>query len=126
MAWSGLSPFLKVLAFSTQRHVLSAVVLSHVPLALNGASRVLPTALVFGDIAGFFTNLYGQITIFALAESTFFFAWAAILYGASGVTGNERAKTYAQGALYAALVGLALAALAGTIAGVVNTAAQGE
>lgn len=76
-------------------------------------------------IEQFFTNLYGKLTAFALALSTFFFAWAAVLYGAAG-TGNERAKQHAQAALYAALVGLALALLAGVVAGLVNAAASGQ
>lgn len=82
--------------------------------------------LVLGDIAGFFIHLYAQLILFALAMATFFFAWAAILYTASGMTGNERTKTHAIGALYAALVGLALAILAGTVAGIINTAAAGQ
>ena len=73
----------------------------------------------------FFNNLYGKLTAFALALSTFFFAWAAVLYGASG-TGNERAKQHAQTALYAALVGLALALLAGVVSGLVSAAANGK
>lgn len=73
----------------------------------------------------FFTSLYGKLTAFALALSTFFFAWAAVLYGASG-TGNERAKQHAQAALYTALVGLALALLAGVVAGLISSAASGS
>ncbi len=73
----------------------------------------------------FFNSLYGKLTAFALAISTFFFAWAALLYGASG-TGNERAKQHAQAALYAALVGLALALLAGVVAGLIHAAASGQ
>lgn len=85
------------------------------------------TLVVLGDtsISDFFNGLYGKLTIFALAVATFFFAWAAILYMASG-TGNERAKQHAQSALYAALVGLALALLAGTVAGIINSAALGH
>jgi len=89
----------------------------------------LHTLLVLGDnpitIDQFFTSLYGKLTAFALALSTFFFGWAAVLYGASG-TGNERAKQHAQTALYAALVGLALALLAGVVAGLINAAASGK
>lgn len=93
-----------------------------------GAALVRSTwsaALVLGDLKGFFGNLYNQLTIFALAMAVFFFAWAAILYMASG-TGNERTKTHALQALYAALGGLALALLAQTVAGIVNTAANGQ
>lgn len=81
--------------------------------------------IVLGNLSGFFNNLYGQLTIFALAFATFFFAWAGILYAASG-SGNERTKQHAQSALYAALVGLALALLAGTVAGIINGAAKGQ
>lgn len=75
-------------------------------------------------IEQFFTSLYGKLTAVAVAVSTFFFAWAALLYGASG-TSNDRAKQHAQAALYAALVGLALALLAGVIAGLVGNSAGG-
>lgn len=94
---------------------------------IHSTSLTLP--LVLGDnpmtIGQFFDSLYGKLTAFALALSTFFFAWAAVLYGASG-TGNERAKQHAQAALYAALVGLALALLAGVVAGLINAAASGQ
>jgi hypothetical protein len=99
--------------------------------ALDGRGRMASVVLlraffILGDIAGFFTNLYGQITLFALAFSTFFFAWAALLYGASGTSGDQRARAHAMGALYAALAGLALALLAGTVAGIISTAAKGQ
>ena len=81
--------------------------------------------LVFASIDGFFSNLYGDITLFALAMATFFFAWAAILFMTAGAN-NERGRTHAQGALYAALGGLALALLAQTIAGLVDAAASGQ
>ena len=98
---------------------------------LDGRGRLAGVALlrplfVLLDIAGFFSNLYGQVTIFALAMSTFFLAWAALLYGASGTSGDQRARAQAMGALYAALAGLALALLAGTVAGVISTAAKGQ
>src|SRR2546425_12052422 len=80
--------------------------------------------IVLASIQGFFTNLYTDLTIFALAMATFFFAWAALLWMTSG--NNERNRTHAQSALYAALGGLALALLAQTISGLVNTAAQGQ
>lgn len=106
-------------------HTLMAalgILAQHVPLANQQG------LLLLGDdpltIQKFFSSLYGKLTAFALALSTFFFAWAAILYGASG-TGNERAKQHAQAALYAALVGLALALLAGVVAGLINDAASG-
>lgn len=78
---------------------------------------------ILGDIASFFNNLYTDLIFFSLAMSTFFFAWAALLYGASGTSGNERTKQHALSSLYAALIGLALALLAGTVAGIVDSAA---
>jgi TorA maturation chaperone TorD len=77
-------------------------------LTLNGPS-LWNMVIVFGSIQ---------------AMATFFFAWAALLWMTSG--NNERNKAHAQGALYAALGGLALALLAQTISGLVNTAAQGQ
>ena len=92
-------------------------------LNLHGTS-IWNLVIVLASIQGFFTNLYTDLTIFALAMATFFFAWAALLWMTSG--NNERNRTHAQGALYAALGGLALALLAQTISGLVNTAAQGQ
>lgn len=80
--------------------------------------------LVLGSISQFFTNLETDVVAFALAASTFFFAWAAILYMTAGE--NQRRIDYAKTSLYAALTGLALALLAGTIAGLVNAAASGQ
>ncbi len=90
--------------------------------SVNG---VCSAFVVLGDLNGFFNNSYNQFTLFALAMAVFFFAWAALLYMASG-SGNERTKTHALQALYAALGGLALALLAQTVAGIVNTAAKGQ
>ena len=70
---------------------------------------------IIASISNFFNNLEGDVVAFALAASTFFFAWAAILYMTSGE--NQRRIDYAKMSLYAALTGLALALLAGTIAG---------
>jgi hypothetical protein len=36
--------------------------------------------IVLGSISGFFSNLYNDLTAFALAMATFFFGWAALLY----------------------------------------------
>lgn len=80
--------------------------------------------LVLASISQFFTNLERDVVAFALAASTFFFAWAALLYMTSGE--NQRRIDYAKISLYAALTGLALALLAGTIAGLVNGAAAGQ
>ncbi len=80
--------------------------------------------LVMASISQFFTNLEGDVVTFALAASTFFFAWAAILYMTAGE--NQRRIDFAKTSLYAALTGLALALLAGTIAGLVNAAAAGQ
>jgi hypothetical protein len=89
---------------------------------------LLRVLLLLGDISisDFFSNLYGQITLCALAVCTFFFALAAMLYAASGVTGDQRARAHAQSALYIALGALALTLLAGTIAGTIVTAAGGQ
>ncbi len=80
--------------------------------------------LVLGSISQFFTNLETDVVAFALAASTFFFAWAALLYMSSGE--NQRRIDFAKATLYAALTGLALALLAGTIAGLINAAAAGQ
>jgi len=80
--------------------------------------------IVLGSIAGFFTNLYNDLTVFALAMATFFFAWAALLYMTANQ--NENHRVQARSNLYIALGGLALAILAQTIAGLVNGAAKGQ
>jgi uncharacterized membrane protein len=82
------------------------------------------SAIVLGDIAGFFTNLYNDLTAFALAMATFFFAWAALLYMTANQ--NENHRTQARSTLYVALSGLALAILAQTIAALINGAALGQ
>ena len=80
--------------------------------------------IVMGSISGFFSNLYNDLTAFVLAMATFFFGWAALLYMTSNQ--NENHRVQARSALYVALSGLALAILAQTIAGLINTAAQGQ
>ena len=80
--------------------------------------------IVLGSISGFFSNLYNDLTAFALAMATFFFGWAALLYMTSNQ--NENHRVQARSALYVALSGLALAILAQTIAGLINTAAKGQ
>jgi len=80
--------------------------------------------IILGSISGFFSNLYNDLTAFALAMATFFFAWAALLYMTANQ--NENHRVQARTALYVALSGLALAILAQTIAGLVNSAAQGQ
>jgi hypothetical protein len=92
----------------------------NIPLTI--ALILLPS--IVASISNFFNNLEGDVVAFALAASTFFFAWAAILYMTSGE--NQRRIDYAKMSLYAALTGLALALLAGTIAGLVNSAAKGQ
>jgi hypothetical protein len=80
--------------------------------------------LVLGSISGFFGNLYNDLTAFALAMATFFFAWAALLYMTANQ--NETHRVQARSAIYVALTGLALAILAQTVAGLINGAAQGQ
>ena len=82
------------------------------------------TLIVLLSISGFFSNLYNDLTAFALAMATFFFGWAALLYMTSNQ--NENHRVQARSALYVALSGLALAILAQTIAGLINTAAKGQ
>ena len=82
------------------------------------------TLIVLGSISGFFSNLYNDLTAFALAMATFFFAWAALLYMTANQ--NENHRVQARSNLYIALAGLALALLAQTISGLVNGAAQGQ
>jgi predicted membrane channel-forming protein YqfA (hemolysin III family) len=82
------------------------------------------TLLILGSITGFFTNLYNDLTAFALAMATFFFAWAALLYMTANQ--NENHRVQARSALYVALGGLALAILAQSVASLVNGAAQGQ
>ena len=80
--------------------------------------------IVLGSISGFFSNLYNDLTAFALAMATFFFGWAALLYMTSNQ--NENHRVQARSALYVALSGLALAILAQTIASLINGAAHGQ
>src|SRR3977135_2367566 len=77
------------------------------------------TLLILGSITGFFTNLYNDLTAFALAMATFFFAWAALLYMTANQ--NENHRVQARSAVY-----VALAILAQSVASLVNGAAQGQ
>lgn len=98
----------------------------------SGRGLLLPTspastcdAADTSSITNFFSNLSTDLVIFALAMAAFFFALAALFYMASGATGNERTRTHAVNSLYAALAGLGLALLAGSVAGIVRNAAGG-
>jgi hypothetical protein len=73
--------------------------------------------IILGSISGFFTNLYNDLTAFALVMATFFFAWAALLYMTANQ--NENHRVQARSNLYIALGGLALALryVAGSSAG---------
>lgn len=97
---------------------IGALFLRLVPAHANGD----PNATGISD---FFTRLTTDLTVFALAMAGFFFALSALFYMASGATGNERTRQHSISALYAALGGLALALLAGTIALLVNNAVTG-
>jgi hypothetical protein len=103
---------------------LAATMLLHPMQFSNLLKASWTTLLVLGSISGFFSNLYNDLTAFALAMATFFFAWAALLYMTANQ--NENHRVQARSALYIALSGLALAILAQTIAGLVNGAAQGQ
>ena len=104
--------------------VLWATARLHVVLLFNGGRTLWNGLLVLGSISGFFTNLYNDLTAFALAMATFFFAWAALLYMTANQ--NENHRVQARSALYVALGGLALAILAQTVAALVNGAAHGQ
>lgn len=82
------------------------------------------TLFVLGSVSGFFANLYTDLTAFALAMATFFFAWAALLYMTANQ--NENHRVQARSSLYVALGGLALALLAQTISSLVGGAAHGQ
>jgi hypothetical protein len=103
---------------------LFTVALLHAAQFAALAQATWNALLVLGSIAGFFTNLYNDLTVFALAMATFFFAWAALLYMTANQ--NENHRVQARSNLYIALGGLALALLAQTIAGLVNGAAKGQ
>jgi uncharacterized membrane protein len=103
---------------------LYAAALLHPAQFMNLVQATWNALMVLGSIAGFFTNLYNDLTVFALAMATFLFAWAALLYMTANQ--NENHRVQARSALYVALSGLALAILAQTIASLVNGAAQGQ
>lgn len=92
-------------------------------LVKASASATDPNAT---SISTFFGRLTTDLTVFALAMAGFFFALSALFYMASGATQNERTRQHAISSLYAALGGLALALLAGTIALLVNNAVTGK
>ena len=97
----------------------------HQPAQLATLVNTAVNALiVLGSISGFFSNLYNDLTAFAVAMATFFFGWAALLYMTANQ--NENHRVQARSALYVALSGLALAILAQTIAGLINGAAHGQ
>jgi hypothetical protein len=75
------------------------------------------------SIQQFFGNLTTDLFGFILTAAIFALAWAAFLYMFSGE--NERRIQQAKFWLYAAMVGLAVALLGPTIAGLINTAAGG-
>src|SRR3981081_3070674 len=105
-------------------NTLYAIALLHPVEVTNLVKASWNTLLILGSITGFFGNLYTDLTAFALAMATFFFAWAALLYMTANQ--NENHRVQARSALYIALSGLPLAILAQTVAGLINTAAQGQ
>ena len=104
--------------------ILYAMALLHPEQVTNLVKASWNTLVILGSITGFFTNLYNDLTAFALAMATFFFAWAALLYMTANQ--NENHRVQARSALYVALGGLALAILAQSVASLVNGAAQGQ
>ena len=103
---------------------LIATVLFQQAQFMTLVKTTVSTLMVLGSMSGFFSNLYNDLTAFALAMATFFFGWAALLYMTANQNENQRVQ--ARTALYVALSGLALAILAQTIAGLVKGAAQGQ
>jgi hypothetical protein len=101
-----------------------AAALLHPSQVATLVKTAVNTLIVLGSISGFFSNLYNDLTAFALAMATFFFAWAALFYMTANQ--NENHRVQARTALYVALSGLALAILAQTIAGLVKGAAHGQ
>jgi Type IV secretion system pilin len=75
------------------------------------------------SIQAFFNNLTNDVFGFILTASIFALGWAAFLYMFAGE--NERRLQSAKFWLYAAMIGLAVALLGPTIAGLINTAAGG-
>jgi cbb3-type cytochrome oxidase subunit 1 len=71
----------------------------------------------------FFSNLTNDMFSFILTASIFALCWAAFLYMFAGE--NERRLQSVKFWLYAAMIGLAVALLAPTIAGLINAAAGG-
>jgi len=103
---------------------LVATALQHPAQFAKLVQTIVNTFIVLGTISGFFSNLYNDLTAFALAMATFFFGWAALLYMTANQ--NENHRVQARTALYVALSGLALAILAQTIASLINGAAKGQ
>jgi hypothetical protein len=114
-----MSHFDRLIAWFGTRLPLGAFLTRLLPLMAHATD---PNATSIGS---FFSRLTGDLTVFALAMTGFFFALSALFYMASGATGNERTRSHAVSSLYAALAGLALALLAGTIALLVNNAVTG-
>lgn len=88
-------------------------------------SSLIPFVLAAGgtSIQAFFNNLTNDVFGFILTASIFALGWAAFLYMFAGE--NERRLQSAKFWLYAAMIGLAVALLGPTIAGLINTAAGG-
>jgi hypothetical protein len=104
--------------------ILIATMLHHPTQLATLVKTIVNMLIVLGSISGFFSNLYNDLTAFAVAMATFFFGWAALLYMTANQ--NENHRVQARSALYVALSGLALAILAQTIASLINGAAQGQ
>lgn len=94
-------------------------------VAIHLLPAFMPLVLAAGgtSIQQFFANLTNDLFGFVLTASIFALAWAAFLYMFAGE--NERRLQSARFWLYAAMIGLAVALLGPTIAGLINTAAGG-
>src|SRR5260370_8774259 len=92
---------------------LFATALLHPAQFISLVKATVNTLIVLGSMSGFFTNLYNDLTAFALAMATFFFGWPAPFYMTANHNHNHPAQ--ARIAHNVSLRGCALPLLAPTI-----------
>ena len=71
---------------------LFATALLHPAQLATLVKTAVNTLIVLGSISGFFSNLYNDLTAFAVAMATFFFGWAALLYMTANQNENHRVQ----------------------------------
>ncbi len=106
--------------------IITAHVVSALLTSVQVGNRLLaagPTPVGSVTIQQFFANLTNDLFGFILTASIFALAWGAFQYMFAGE--SERRLQSAKFWLYAAGVGLAVALLGPSIAGLINTAAGG-